>query len=680
MIGSLSGGLKKYYLLKPGKGELIKPDLLDLQWTSNEAAQTIDDIASSGRDCDEGKDGESEDKRSLKRTGESSEKSPWKFFFDVRFNVISQNGGINRVNERLGVLDVDRTINELAKNYHTRNLSEEEKNNYVLTQKDKEKFLRKKGGRFQNKFWRAHFKEWLGDHMPANMLDDAIESAIIVKDLSYLKSEKKILNVLKQRTKGMSFRQKLTVLATFLGAFNNNYDNKRLGGGPTSKGAVSFMTLMKTMNSNLTKGTIGKAGVCRDMHHAGIKLANAMGIPNAFSAAFSTAGGAHANNIVKGNIIVNYGSVTETDKNGVLALAQNTSLPDTGTTFRIYGPKGYSMTLLSEKGRMLSHATGNTGAMDLFDTTFQFSGALIGGKKGNHESRVFYLQSPDSGTGEKIVGTSYSYGGTMASGNVLGVPTKLDGKVISAVYYGKRDVMIGSLDTTGVYLNAQTSMENTLFKSDRFRLTARNEFNLMAQGGYGKLSYADSEKSKSGFSGDFHIFMNSQIKADYNTSKTEHSTKLEAKIEMGHKTDVRDSLSGPTVRIPTTKLSHQSKVHLTSGITSSIMLAVGARDLGVDYLHTQYRGGAGLDFHSTGTKIEYHSEGGLGSIATVSNPNKNYSEAPAFLPGMQHRGRLDIQQKLYEKRGAGQIHLYLQGEKAYQTSEHGLNIGLKGEF
>lgn len=135
----------------------------------------------------------------------------------------------------------------------------------------------------------------------------------------------------------LNFEQKMRVAARMGNTFLGNYNNDRAG---TSDGRAVTMEELLSAAQNNTPG-----GVCRDISFAQSQMLQEMGVnrDNIYIMAYATPGSYHSvlavqdpenpDNLVK----LNYGEMTYDDRNtGAAALAQYTSLPDVGISYRIF--------------------------------------------------------------------------------------------------------------------------------------------------------------------------------------------------------------------------------------------------------------------------------------------------------------------------------------------------------
>ncbi len=204
------------------------------------------------------------------------------------------------------------------------------------------------------------------------MSNSAIDGAKITEELTKLKTEKEMLQYVKEQSKGKSYREKLSILASIVGNFSAGYDNDRTNlNHIKSKGVVSLKEMIDAIKLSVVSGNKIDAGVCRDMHIAIAKLGRAMGMKHIYGLSYNTKDGGHLTTIATQTN--NYGSVDSLnyskhhEKKGVIgprALELNEGIPSHGLDLTINDPTGKSriklptdllMSLMEASNGQLSH-------------------------------------------------------------------------------------------------------------------------------------------------------------------------------------------------------------------------------------------------------------------------------------------------------------------------------------
>jgi|GEM_PF-5209301 len=485
---------------------------------------------------------------------------------------------------------------------------------------------------------------------------DAIENALLIIKASKLGSEAAILDYVGKKSKDFSFGKKVGLLATFLEAFSDNYDDDRNGDGPESKGSVGLEKMMGGIFQNISNGTALDAGVCRDMHQGAARLARAMGIDEAFTVGFRTAdGGGHRTLVLtdpknRGTVYqLNYGRVTEHTVAGPSALSQNGTIPDAGIRFRVYSAEGKPVIILpSDRGTILNLVTGgNDKRLDLLLTSNNtINQAGLATPYGNF--KLFYAEA-EQGNGEKVMGAAYNI--------------KVD---YNDIFYGEfgltafaasRETENGQMNTIGLYGQTTQGAKLTFYGSERFRLYGFGELSLRGMYGYTTLG------DKSGHVLDYNISAQYGLGATYHTGPLTHDTKLTLQSTVDQK-DSLDSGKGISVFTPTALLTHTVSANFNPYTKGSLTVGLGYRDLGTDD-YWQYLTEARLQSEKTGTSVAVKTQGALSP------------DLPLWVPGSEHTGTVQVQQDIFGKH----LNVGVQGNQSFETlGNHSLFFTLGGNF
>ena len=277
----------------------------------------------------------------------AKKKKKVEFFFDLQFLAVGNDGKMAIASTPIGRINVTSVITDYA-------------NSTGMT---REKILAMTDGELK-----IVLGNGAGD-LEGQAKTDAINNALLILRASALTSDADMLSMIAEKSKDMTFGRKVGLIATFLAAFNDNYDEARTESGPASKGSVSLRTMLNAINTNLTTGTQIDAGVCRDIHQGAAQSAGAMGIDEAFTAGFRLAGGGHRtlvftdpNNVLES--ITNYGSRTEQTVGA--SLSQKWFQSDAGIRFRVYDANGRPAIILpSDRGTTKFSDGGSDQQLDL---------------------------------------------------------------------------------------------------------------------------------------------------------------------------------------------------------------------------------------------------------------------------------------------------------------------------
>ncbi len=484
---------------------------------------------------------------------------------------------------------------------------------------------------------------------------DAIDNALLIIRASALGSEEAMLKMIGDSAKGMSFGRKVGLVATFLSAFNDNYDNARAAGGPKSDGEVTLKPMMVAINSNLNTGGDIDAGVCRDMHQAAALLARAMGIDEAFTVGFKTVGGAHRTLVLtdpnnRGRVYqLNYGRITEQTVGGPSALAQNGIIPDAGIRFRIYDANGKPAIILpSDRGTILNLVTG--GSDQQLDLMLHSNNTINqAGLNTPYGKFKIFSATAAQGNGEKVAGVAYN---VRVNYNDI-----FYGQYGLAAFQSSRDTEAGNMSSVGVYAQTTQGANINLYQRDRFRVYASGELTLRGMYAYTNLG----DKNEHVF--DYDIRARYGLGTEFYTGSIHHTSTLTAQTFVDQASSL-DSSKGIAIQTPSVLWMHRIDGDLGRDVHGSLGVGLAYRALGTDD-YWQYVGEASLDAKRTGTTVDLHTEGAL------------TRDLPLWVPGSEHTGTLQVNQSLLGE----QLYVGAKGQQSFTNVEnHALFFTLGGQF
>ncbi len=161
-----------------------------------------------------------------------------------------------------------------------------------------------------------------------------------------------------------SFDEKIKLLSSMLEDMYYIYDYKRTQGEGSAE--VSFNDIAKSLDGRYSGAHRDRAGVCRDMHQAILKIAKASGVPEGFGISFISSGAPHLNLIFtdpenpKRVINLNYDIVFNNEggwENSLLT--QNHVSPSLGLGFYLWNANDkVELYIPSDKGVLLYMGSG----------------------------------------------------------------------------------------------------------------------------------------------------------------------------------------------------------------------------------------------------------------------------------------------------------------------------------
>lgn len=286
---------------------------------------------------------------------------------------------------------------------------------------------------------------------PGHAAYPSLEQIALIRDVLFQESEEAILQTFTKSTSGMSYSEKSAFLKRVLATIADGYDDLRtIDGSENSKGSVSLEKVMATWRHNVRNKDEQKAGVCRDIAQAGLKLANAMKVEVNYALGYQTTGDGHHRIVMisegkgKGLDQFNYGEhIQSQGERGIKALEFNGSLPSNGIKYRIYNHYSELATILpSELGLVLNEVTGGDDETLTVSPTKGFSKHQVGYQtKDFGRFRAFYTRSA-RGTTQEVSGVSYDINKEFFK------VIELDAGGVA--YNATRDTYFGRLDNTGV--------------------------------------------------------------------------------------------------------------------------------------------------------------------------------------------------------------------------------------
>lgn len=165
-------------------------------------------------------------------------------------------------------------------------------------------------------------------------------------------------NILAANKYKLTSDQKIELVSKLGTFFSNGYNYARFN----DKDTTDFVSIEQLLVSAKT----GKpGGICRDIALAQTQMLEALGFKDNYSVSYKTYDGEHVSVITvdptTGKIIkFNYGGVSTSNRgSGTDALAQDSTQPDFGLSYRIYDSKGKPVVKVpSELGQILTETTG----------------------------------------------------------------------------------------------------------------------------------------------------------------------------------------------------------------------------------------------------------------------------------------------------------------------------------
>ncbi|TNF00731.1 MAG: hypothetical protein EP326_06050 [Deltaproteobacteria bacterium] len=558
------------------------------------------------------------------------------FFYELQYGITGQNGEQSFISTPIGTVNLSSAV----KNYANRNGMTREQ---VLALPDDQ---------FRNILSNS------SSSLTGQALEDAVDNAMIIRDLSYLENDQAMYAALKTRMQGASFGKKMGLLATFLDTFGNNYDNNRTDSDhPNSEGSVTLTQMMQAHNSNFRTGSNIDAGVCRDMHQAAVRLAHAMGMEEAFGVGFRTQGGGHRTLVVtdpnnRGNTYqLNYGRIlTQDGVAGPSALSQNHTLPDTGIRFRVYNANDKPAIILpSDRGTILNRMTGGQDTdLDLLHSANL--NVVQGGIATPYGNFRAYNAKANMGNGEEITGISYNVH--------IDYNKTFYGEYGITGFEAKRDTEKGVLKSMGVYIRTTQGFNHQTRVSDNVVLETHGAVHLRTMYSNDSIGGNNGESNM-----DYNVNAQYGVRAHYSTGNIRHTTGVTFDSALDQ-ADALDGAQGVTVITPTTLITHEMEIPVAEQTRINTLLGVGFRDLGTARYAT-YDAEIGITNERTGTHFYVGSEGAI---------NNN---TPIWLPGSERVGQIGFRQNLVGEH----LQLNVTGSQSFENRNNNmLMVGITGRF
>ncbi len=563
----------------------------------------------------------------------AKKKKKVEFFFDLQFLAVGNDGKMAIASTPIGRINVTSVITDYA-------------NSTGMT---REKILAMTDGELK-----IVLGNGAGD-LEGQAKTDAINNALLILRASALTSDADMLSMIAEKSKDMTFGRKVGLIATFLAAFNDNYDEARTESGPASKGSVSLRTMLNAINTNLTTGTQIDAGVCRDIHQGAAQLARAMGIDEAFTVGFRLVGGGHRTLVMTDPnnrtrvYQLNYGSRTEQTVGGPSALSQNGSLPDAGIRFRVYDANGRPAIILpSDRGTILNLVTG--GSDQQLDLLLHSNNALNqAGLNTPYGTFKIFIANAAQGNGEQVVGAAYNIR--------VNYNDVFYGEYGLAGFQATRPTEAGQQNALGVYAQTTQGANFNIYQRDHFRLFAFGELSLRGSYAYTTLG----EKNDHVF--DYDVNARYGVGTEFYTGPVHHTSTLTLQSFVDQ-ADALDSSRGVALRTPTALWMYKIDGELGGGVHGSLGAGLAYRDLGTDD-YWQYVSEAGLDSRKTGTSIALRTEGALSR------------DLPLWVPGSEHTGTVRVNQNILGEN----LNLGVMGQQSFENvGNHSLFFTLGGRF
>jgi hypothetical protein len=584
---------------------VTEADVEQINTAMENATSSLDNLNGDHVDCPESNNGDNQQPLTLNpRYEREDQPDNLGFFYDLQYAITGQNGQQSFISTPMGTVNLGNAVGSYAT---SNNMTRAQ----VLALGDDK------------------LKEIIGNSssLTGQALSDAVDNALLIRDVSYLGNDDAIYSALKERMQGASFGRKVGLLATFLNTFSNNYDSSRTESGTeSSQGTVSLTDMMNAHNSNFTSGTAIDAGVCRDMHQAAVRLAHSMGIKEAFGVGFATQGGGHRTMVLsdpnnRGTTYqLNYGKVvTQDGVAGPSALSQNHSIPDVGIRFRIYNADDKPAIILpSDRGTILNRMTGGQDSdLDLMHSAN--INTVQGGVATPYGNFRIYNAKANMGNSEEITGISYNvhvdYNNTFY------------GEYGITGFQAKRNTEKGILKSMGLYARTTQGFNITTPVTDNFMIETHGALHLRGMYASTSINGNDNENN-----GDFNLNAQYGVRAHYRTGPVRHTTSLTFDSALDQ-ADAIDGGQGVAVITPTTLITHEAEVSLSDQVKLNAMLGLAIRDLGTS-TYVTYDSEVGISNNGTGTSLYIGSEG------AVSN------DTPLWLPGSERMGTIGLQQNV----------------------------------
>lgn len=530
-------------------------------------------------------------------------------FIDISSTVFGKNGNTVTKGESQFVINMKLIVKSIAKR---NSMSREE----VLALSDYE--------------LTDMIRDW--SYQDGSHVDEAIENAIIIKNLTNLSNDEAVYNSLDRQTQGFPIPRKIGLLATLLDNTLSNYNYDRIGSdSPGYDGEVSMRTLLGTWRNTLISNKDLDAGVCRDMHQAAIQLAARMGLPDSFTVGYAVPGNGHRTAIFthadeRGTTYrLNYGRQSKFEGvAGPTALRADDKIPESGVAYSINNSAGsQAISLPTDLGAMLNSGTGGEDSnLDiLYVNRNQMNRFGIRTPIGNISA--FHGSAEAMGNGDQVMGVAYN--GRLAYKDYIWAELGMAG------FTAKRDIYYGSeVSNNGFFLRLDLGASIPFYETENVRVDLFHTLN-----GRGMISGARGGQYISRrTTPDGSLTFKKGVDVKYKTGEnSRHRTIFGIQSNLGDK-NASDKSQGLGHRADTYYLSHATQVKLSKNVNAKFMAGLFFRNLGPENKYLQYRVNSEFDFTKSGTRLNIGSEGAI------------QNSTPIWLPGSERVGMVGVDQKL----------------------------------
>jgi len=486
--------------------------------------------------------------------------------------------------------------------------------------------------------------------------EDAIDNALLINKVSQMKSEKLIYQTLKKELASKPFARKVDFLANFLSYLEGNYDFTSIKTNTSEDIKVTDLEMFRAIGYSIKSGQRLEAGVCRHMHQLAIKVAEAIGIENAYTVAFTTIQSGHMTLIMqdpknpKKVVQLNYGTKSETDGlTGPEALNQNHGLPSNGITFKIFNNKSeHAINLPSELGGILNRVSGGED-QDLspdYRSRSQFQ--QVGVETPYGTVRVFLSDSP-LGSQESAVGGGYNL--------KLNYNDLFYGEYGISGFTSKRPVEAGELKTKGVYGRTTQGMNYKFYSSPDLDASVFSELHLKGSLFCTVDMLGNCEQNR-----DTDGNLTSGARINYRLGDTQNDTSLifQNQITKNHATVAQDLV----LDMPVFQLKHDTKFKLSSSFQGNIGGDLTSYQIG-EGTHATYGGHLGAKETKSKVYFQLNMDGRL------------TPDTPIWLPDSEHSLSGILGTSIFNDG----LHINLDGRKSLEMEgNYFLGIGVGGNL
>lgn len=481
---------------------------------------------------------------------------------------------------------------------------------------------------------------------------DAVDNAMLIAKIAATRGEGDMYGILSKEMAKAPYGKKVDFLANFLSYLNDNYDFESLEPGkdkdPTDK------EIMSALDDSIKSGRPVPAGVCRHMHQLAVRMAQAMGIKEAFGVGFRTHGGGHRTLVLTSPddptkvIQLNYGSKSENNGvSGPSALSQNHTLPDTGIKLRIFnGKDDLAIQLPSDQGDILNKVTGGEDKELSPDHKSQAQIQQVGVGTPYGTVRFFHAKTP-MGNQTEMMGGAYNI--------KVNYNDVFYGEYGIAGFTADRPVQGGTLKTAGAYGQTTQGFNLKVYSAPNVNISTFGELHLR-----GSLYCSSVNGGKCEQNQDSQVDLYGGILARYRTGPLTHRTSLTFQATG----DTGTNSNGISVNVPVVKLSHDTDIRISSSITGNLGGGVTMYNLGTGTYFT-YNGHGGIESKKTGTYFGVEANGRL------------TNSTPFWIPGAEHTASAVVNQSIFGKK----LYVGAEGKQSFDLKDnHYLGITLGGTF